>query len=313
MLHKWVNNKSSIQLKNSLNKDDVTKIFRGICRKLNIKSSEENMRNLVIYEMIDGMRTSADLGDTEAYIQGGFFSARLIYLLKLLGAKACYINVTEERHKFRLNYKTILNALRELYPFYEKYAESYNIKYKFLGKIGESTDDTTLFMTELKLLENKTANKTGFIACFLINYSLEWAMQNLNLFETLPDVNVIIRHTKLQAPTGMLLPPSKSDNTSLVYVQQGAPSKTWSDYQILCLIALALRSMLSNQGTQYTKTYRAKERDIIKRKREIEAILVHKRLLGEENTQRVHLLGENSYRTKRAILGTSFGPEIYEF
>jgi len=313
MLRKWVDNKMSIRSLNPLNEDDVTKTFKRICRKLSIKSSEGNMRNLIIYEMIDGMRTSADLGDTEAYIEGGFFSARLIYLLKLLGAEACYINVTEEKHKFRLNYPIILNALGELYPFYEKYAESHNIKLKFLGRTDESTDSTALFMRELRLLENKTANNTGFVACFLINYSLEWAMQNLNLFKTLPNVNVIIRHTKLQAPTGMLLPPSKSDNTSLVYVQQGAPSKTWSDYQILCLIALALKSMLSNEGTQYTKTYQAEETERIKIKREIEATLVHKQLFGEEKMQRVHLLGKNSYRIKRAILGTSFGPEIYEF
>lgn len=305
--------KSSFDFISHTNEKEATKFFRMLCQRLNIDGSEKNMKNLVIYEMIDGMRTSAELSGIEAYIEGGLFSVRLIRFLKFLGAKACYINVTEEKHKQRSNYPEILEALRQLYPFYEEFVKHYKVKCKFLGRIEESLDDTSLFMKELRVLEEDTASNAGFTACFLINYSLEWSLQNMDLFEELPDINVVIRHTKFQVPTGMLLPPSKSDNTSLVYVQQGAPSRTWSDHQILCLIALALRSMLLNYGTQYTKTYSAKEREEIRTKREIEAVLVHKQLLEETIKLSPSPIAEKVYRNKRVILGTPFGPEIYEF
>jgi len=304
-------------LVSTINTKKLLTTFERVCRKVGAKNHRESIRDLVTYEMIDGMRTTVELEGVNAYVEGGLFSLRLIHLLELLGAKTCYINVTEEKHRLRPNYSEILKALRRLYTLYEIYADKLDIRYKFLGEAESAqyplSEEDHKFMEDLKVLEEKTRNNNSFTACFLINYSLEWAMQNMSLFETLPDINVIIRHTKLQIPTGMMLPPLKSDYTSLVYVQQGALSRTWTDYQLLCLAALALRSMLLNRGTQYVKAYDPKEKDKIRIKREVEAVFVHKQLFEARGELQPCSMEKGLYGIKRAILGTPFGPEVYEF
>lgn len=290
----------------------INATFKEICKKLELSDCDDRIRDLVIYEMIDGMRTSTNLSGIQSYLDGGIFAARFIYFLKMLGAKTCYINVTEEKHALRDNYLHILRAMKQLYSSYEEFSRTHNIRCTFLGNPIAQSKETRLFMKELMMLEERTAKNTDFLACFLINYSLTWAMQNPNTFATIPEVNVTIRHTKLQTPTSMLLPPSKSDNTSLVFIQQGASSATWSNYQMLCLIGIALRSMLMNYGTQYTKRYKVGENEKIRKKREIEAILVCKKL-QENKVENVFSSNQNVYLMKRAILGTPFGFEIYEF
>ena len=290
----------------------INAAFDEICKKLEISNCDDRIRDLVIYEMIDGMRTSTNLSGIQSYLDGGIFAARTIYFLKMLGARACYVNVTEEKHALRDNYLHILRAMKQLYSFYEEFSRTHSIRCRFLGNPIAQSKETRLFMKELMMLEKRTAKNTDFLACFLINYSLTWAMMNPNIFATIPEVNVTIRHTKLQTPTSMLLPPSKSDSTSLVFIQQGASSATWSNHQMLCLIGIALRSMLMNYGTQYIKRYKAGENEKIRKKREIEAILVCKRL--EENVvKNACSSSQNVYLMKRAILGTPFGFEIYEF
>jgi hypothetical protein len=298
-----------------LSKKQLTKMFKEVCRKLNIDKPKENIKRLVIYEMTDGMRTSTNLVGSDAYVDGGLFVLRLIHILELLGAKSCYINVMEEKHKLRQNYPDIFGGLKRLCPVYDAYAVQHGVRYRFLGDIKSKIapkDAAQGLTVDLKELEKKTIDHDNFTACFLINYSLEWAIRNKKLFEALPEVNVVIRHTKLQVPPSMLLPPSKSDYSSLVYAQQGSSSKNWNDRQLVYLISLALRSMILNQGTQYLKTYGPKEIGEVKRKREIELSLIHKHLPSGEDTEQL-FSSEIISNTKRVIICSPFGPEIYEF
>jgi hypothetical protein len=218
------------------------------------------------------------------------------------------VNVIEEKHTRRDNYSHIFEGLRKLYPIYSEYAMVHNVKLVFLGELNGSLEPTGFegnFAAELRKLEQKTVANTGFTAYFLINYSLDWAMKNESKFAPMPLLDVTVRHTKFQFPTGMMLPASKSDFCSLIYVQQGSAGTTWSDEQIVQLIALALRSKLLNSGTQYLKSYKDGERDAIRSKREHELFMVHSKLADEKSAKVANL--------KRAILAGPAGPEIYEF
>jgi hypothetical protein len=302
--------------------EEVLDTFLAACEALRIEHPLEKVRKMVIYEMTDGMRTSTDLEGSEAYVDGGIFSLRLFHILRILGSPACYINVIEERHRLRENYPQIYDALKRLYVIYDDYAAKFNVRLRFLGDLDSSIEPEGVsghFAQDLKKLEEKTKNNSTFTAHFLINYSLDWAVKNEALFQLLPDVNVTVRHTKLQCPTGMMLPPSKSDYSSFVYVQQGSSSRTWTDPQLIYLVALALRSMMLNEATQYLKKYSSGERALVRSKREAEMYFVHEKL------------GSLSFRVftpegkitappptphilrKRVIIAGIFGPEIYEF
>ena len=287
----------------------VKRVFEEAVEELEVPG--ERVKDLVIYEMTDGMRTSSDLEGSDAYVDGGLFSLRLIHILKILGVKDCYINVIEQRHTSRVNYRSIYEGLLRLYSIYKEYAEAQDVRLVFLGDLDRKLEPEGVegdFAGMLKELERATREKKSFTSYFLMNYSLDWAMGHGEVFKDLPSINVVIRHTKLQCPTGMLLPPSKSDYSSLVYVQQGSSHKTWTDSQLVCLVALALRSLVLNEGTQYLKSYREGERDMIRFMREERLFFKHENLFRIEGEE-----GRQGVKTKRAILAGPFGPELYDF
>ena len=286
----------------------VLKAFTKARKALGIEQYDEKLRDLVIYEMTDGMRTSTRLEGDNAYFDGGIFCLRFIHMLRILGMSSCYVNVIEEKHTRRDNYAHIFEGLKKLYPIYEEYAKENNVRLVFLGDLTGSLEPKGYegnFSAALKQLESKTEKNSRFTAYFLINYSLDWAMKNEPKFAPMPLLDVTVRHTKFQFPTGMMLPASKSDFCSLIYIQQGSAGTTWSDEQIVELIALALRSKLLNSGTQYLKSYKEGERDTIRSKRENELFMIHKKLEAEPSAP--------AQNTKRAILAGPVGPEIYEF
>ncbi len=294
--------------------ETVVKAFAATRQSLGIEQVEDSLKDVVIYEMTDGMRTSTRLQGGNAYYDGGVFCLRFIHMLRILGMSSCYVNVIEEKHTRRDNYGHIFEGLKKLYPLYAQYAKEHNVKLVFLGDLEGTLEPKGYqgnFSADLKKLEAKTEKNTGFTAYFLINYSLDWAMKNEAKFAYTPMLDVTVRHTKFQFPTGMMLPSAKSDFCSLIYVQQGSAGTTWSDEQIVELIALALRSKLLNSGTQYLKTYEEGERDAIRSKRENELFMVHQQL-GSENPTKAAAEG-NVRSLKRAILAGPAGPEIYEF
>lgn len=113
--------------------EKIKKEFNSICRKLNISPKEEDLKNLVVFDMTDGTRTSTNLTGADGYIDGGLFVLRLFYMLNTLGAKNAYANVIVEKHKDRVNYDDIYEALRNQVGIYTQFAKEHGVKIKFLG------------------------------------------------------------------------------------------------------------------------------------------------------------------------------------
>lgn len=287
--------------------EEIKKMFKKACEKLNIdfKEAIKEIKNLVIYEMTDGNRTSTNLKGWEGYFDGGIFCLRFIHFAKILGIKNLYINVIHGRHRFRKNFPDIYKALMKLVPVYEKYArENKEIKWIFVGDYkkpikpeGKKEIDLTEF---LEKLEKETAKRKGMRVIFMLNYSTRWLeTEGKEKWERLPEANVILRHCKGYVNGDMWLP-GKLDRNSFMYVQNGSSSQNFTDQQIVYLIAIALRSYLLNKGTHYFKTYTHSEIELIRKKREKELSFIHRTL-------------EKSEFLKRAIIFSKFGPEIYEF
>ncbi len=256
--------------------EKIHEIFRNCCEKLEIDDSRENMEELVIYDMTDGTRTSTELEGSDAYFDGGLFVIRFIHFLKVLGSKNSYINVIHEGHKNRVNYTDIYEGMRRHVDMYKKFSAMDNLRLRFIGKYdvqinpGETAYD---IRKDFKDLEDATAKNPAHTAHFMINYSTRWAAEEgKEFFRTLPAVNVILRHAKGYVNGDMWLY-GKLDNNSFVYAQNGSSNVNWSDRQIIMLIAACLRSLMLNKGTHMSKKYEGDEKDIVRQKREMRAVV----------------------------------------
>ncbi|RLG26787.1 hypothetical protein DRN76_00930 [Methanosarcinales archaeon] len=286
--------------------EDIHAMFDDYCASIGIDGSKDNMKQLVVYDMTDGNRTSTTLEGSEAYFDGGLFVMRFVHCLKVLGAKNSYINVIHEGHKKRINYKEIYEGMRRHVEVYREYVKSNNVRLRPIGKYDThiKPDDTDYDLREdLKQLEEMTAKNREHTVHFMINYSTRWAAEEGGeIFKTLPEANVVLRHAKGYINGDMWLY-GKLNNNSFVYAQNGSSSINWSDRQIIMLIALCLRSMLLNKGTHMSKKYEQGERETVRRKRETELSLIHQSLYDKTET----------VLPKRVIIFSSYGPEIYEF
>lgn len=287
--------------------ENIRKTFNDFCERLEIKDYEKHIPKLVTYLMTDGTRTSTNLPQKEAYMDGAKFSARFLLFSKIVGCKDCYVNVFEEFHRFRGNYPNIYAALLKVVPEWKEFSVKNGIKLKFVGKLDESIkpngfkEDLRIHLKELEEL----TKKNDFGAYIFINFNREWAESNRQSFKDWPTVNAVIRFTKgLSAPESMWLP-GKIRYESLIYVQQGSSSISWSDRQILFLIALALRAMVKNTPFYARKDYQEKDRERIRKLREEEGVFINKDFYDKKLDE-----GKDA---KVAMIFTEVGPERYRF
>lgn len=286
---------------------EIIEMFEDACQKLDLILTEAKVeiKNLVMYEMTDGTRTSTNLKGWKAYYDGGIFCLRLIHLFKILGGKDLYINVIHSQHKMRVNYEDIYGGLKKLAGLYRDYTNTTNdIKWKFIGDYSEplapsaKTDGSDL-RNHLRMLEGLSEKNKGLTVIFMLDYSTRWlAKQGYKDWEKLPEANVIVRHCKGYVNGDMWLH-GKLDRNTFMYVQNGSASKNWTDKQLIYLITIALKSYLSNKGTHYSKRYIQGETERIKEEREDKLSMVH-RLLEKPTS-------------KRIIIFSPVCPEIYEF
>ncbi len=286
----------------------IKRIFADACKSLKIDGSQKNMKELVIYDMTDGTRTSTELEGSDAYFDGGLFVMRFIHFLKALGAKNSYINVIHEGHKRRANYKDIYAGMLRHVEVYREYASRRNVRLKFLGRYDEKIDPRDVadhdLRKDLKGLERLTSRNSGHTVHFLVNYSTRWAAEEAGEFyKALPEANVILRHAKGYVNGDMWLY-GKLDSNSFVYAQNGSSSMNWSDRQIIWLIALCLRSLLINRGTHLSKQYADGEGETLRQKREVELSFVRKSFYDKTSKGKP---------PKRVVIFSSYGPEVYEF
>lgn len=317
--------------------------FRKICKQLDINPREEDIRNLVVFDMTDGTRTSTRFKGSDAYVDGGLFVIRLLHTLKSIGVKNAYVNVIDEKHKERVNYEDIYMGLRRLTEIYRNFANENKYRLRFLGdykyriepmKIlqqmitknykkslrGVSKENVRKYIKELekkykekkvfdfrkviKQIEKETSKNKDFTAYFLINYSTQWAARKRKkIFKKMPNVNAILRHTKGYVGGDMWIY-DKFDKNTFVYVQNGSSNYNWSDRQLLYLVAISLRSAMVNGGFHQSKVYHGNENEMIKKVREKELTMIHKNLYNKNLESKM---------PKRIVIFSAVGPEIYEF
>jgi hypothetical protein len=275
------------------------KIWKRIIRATKLDTSAKKalslIKNLVIYDILDGNRSTLISNSIVSYeYESTFYTLNFLHILRTLGAKKCYIMIHTRynRERGQNEVDCIFEKISAGAPLIKKFSIENNIRCFCIGmsRNYEYND----------LLENlMDSTKNGnFKVYFLIDYNELWFLKKeaQNIFKDMPNVDVYIRHTKFQPSGGWI--PDKMSHSVFLYSQNGTLYSNWKTEELVTLVALALIAKLFHSGELLKKRYRTKNE--IKQRNELREIRL---------TNNVIYLRKKP--NKLFILGSPIG--IYQF
>ncbi len=226
--------------------------------------------SFVPYLYLDGHRTGfVGKNEIESYKSGFKFFLRFTNVMKSLGFNKLVTMVHTTRNMIlKDRMKAIQKAIQESVIQYDNQIKEDNfhlfgdlIEYEKNG-IGDFG----------KYLENTftcSSSRSKFNHYFLINYSENWALKNLNkIIDKMPDVSCVIRFTKGHTSGGWI--PLKMQESTFIYCQNPSVSKNWTDGGILALLLISLKNWITMREFIGKKKYDENEKNIIHKKRDID-------------------------------------------
>ncbi len=276
-----------------------------LLQKINSLPEFENLEiekytsSFVPYLYLDGHRSSnSGSSDLEKYSSGFRFFLRFGTMMQQLGFTKMVTMVHTSRNcKDRERIDSIQSAVQKSIDFTDDYVSK--SKFQLYGDIESyKSMGNSEFYNYLNEVDNKSPAKPDFIHHILINYSEQWAINNLDRINLIPDISSVIRFTKGFVSGGWI--PIKMQKTTFVYSQVPSVSEFWSDDGILALFLISLKNWISTKDFIGTKSYDNEEKELIHKKRDID--LSH-------NTIKLYL---NSPLRNRIISFEVEGPVIYE-
>ena len=255
--------------------------------EISVEDAQEAVKDLVVYDALDGSRTTLT---SKSFIKPQdempLFSIALIHTLQVLGAKSCIfmIHTSYNRERGEKDLKRILNLIKCGAELIKQCSIEYGIRCNCLC----ANEDYEL-INILRDVERQTQDGT-FNAYFLFDYNEEWfsTEEGYNTLNTLPDINVHIRHTKFNFSGGWI--PKKMRKSTFLYSQNGTTYSNWKSDELVALVAVALLAKKLNAGEGLSKMYY--DYDEIQRryiKREIE--LFQKTLKLKKHPQKLFISG----------------------
>jgi len=276
-----------------------------LLQKINSLPEFENLEiekytsSFVPYLYLDGHRSSnSGSSDLEKYSSGFRFFLRFGTMMQQLGFTKMVTMVHTSRNcKDRERIDSIQSAVQKSIDFTDDYVSK--SKFQLYGDIESyKSMGNSEFYNYLNEVDNKSPAKPDFIHHILINYSEQWAINNLDRINLMPDISCVIRFTKGFVSGGWI--PIKMQKTTFVYSQVPSVSEFWSDDGILALFLISLKNWIATKDFIGTKSYDNEEKELIHKKRDID--LSH-------NTIKLYL---NSPLRNRIISFEVEGPVIYE-
>jgi len=273
----------------SIIKNDFCNIWNNITKKLDldisIDTAFKELKNLVIYEALDGSRSTLNQKFGRG-IEGALFTINFMHTLKALGAKKCLIMIHTfyNRKRGKKEFKKILKDIKIGAPLIEQYAIENNIcclcicnneKHELIDLLKKVTIST---------------RRSDFRSYFLFDYSEDWAMteKGQNIIKILPEIDVHIRHTKFQFSGGWI--PDKMSHSAFLYSQNGTPCSNWHSDEVVALIAIALLAKLLHRGELLSKTY-VTNGEIVQRNETRELELFNKVVKLRKNPKKLFMIG----------------------
>ncbi len=262
-------------------------IVKNINMDLSVDTAFSEFKNLVIYEALDGSRSTCAFNkNINPQFEGPLYVIKFMHILRLLGAKTCciMIHTSYNRDRGQTEFNNVICSIEEGAPLIKNYGIENNVfcSCMYINK-----------NYELKTILDDITESTRdgeFCTHFLFDYNEEWIATDsgLKAIKNLPEIDVHIRHTKFQFSGGWL--PGKMSRSVFLYSQNGSTYSNWDTNELITLISLSLLAKLLHKGEALDKIYKSEE-EVIQRyaKRELE--LFNKRINLRENPKKLFMIG----------------------
>ena len=266
--------------------------------EINEEDLDRYSKTFVPYLYLDGHRSSC-IGENEIdrYKSGFNYFIRFTEILKSLGFKQLVSMVHTHRNlQVSGRIEAIKIATQE--SVISKIDQLNNSNIRFYGDLELYKEIGYDDFYEFLVTSSRNSPNCSFHHHILINYSENWALDNLGSFNQMPNICSTIRFTKGHLSGGWI--PLKMQESTFIYSQIPSVSEFWSDDGILVLILIAFKNWISMKKFIGQKSYKENEKMEIHKIRDIDL-----------NFKKIKLV-LNPPTPNRIIAFDSTGPIEYE-
>jgi len=240
--------------------EDIRDTFRSVWDHLvtelgldcTIDEALESMADLVVYDIPDGTRSTLTVPPMmDVDLDAGMYCLALVHTLKALGAKKAVVmtHTAYNRARGPLDTARFLKMMAKAIEPVAQYSRRHRVKLQLIGQ-SAGYELEGLLAKSIPEFDN-----APFEADFLVDYAEELFLtpEGRADLARIPEIDVCIRHTKLQVSGGWI--PTKMLKSSYVYSQNGTLFSNWTadEYVVLAAVALLSKKMMS--GEILGKTY----------------------------------------------------------
>ena len=212
----------------------------------------EELRDLVVYDIPDGTRSTLTVPPTmDVDLDAGMYGLALVHTLKSLGARTAVVmtHTVYNRSRGPEDTDRLLRMIAKAVEPAAQYARRHRVALDLIGH-GAGYELEDLLAEKLPRLEDPE-----FRAHFLVDYAEEMFLtpEGRAALERLPNIDVCVRHTKLQVSGGWI--PTRMLRSSYVYCQNGTLFSNWEPDELVALAAVALLAKKLMSGEILSKAY----------------------------------------------------------
>lgn len=210
------------------------------------------MRDLVLYDIPDGTRSTLTVPmHSDIEMDAGLYCLGLVHTLASLGARTSVLltHTAYNRERGPEDTKRFLSILAKGIEPFRGYARRHGLAILVHG------------LQPGYELEGQLRNAfpkpeaPAHRAHFLTDYAEEWFLtpEGRAILEALPEIDVVVRHTKLQVSGGWI--PIRMRKSAYLYSQNGTLMSNWTFDEFAGMVAVAYLARLLHRGEALTKTY----------------------------------------------------------
>ena len=260
---------------------------RVLERPIGVERALSELRDLVIYEIPDGTRTTLTFNekmDVEA--DAGMWCLSFIHTLRSLGARKSVMmtHTAYNMGRGEAERQRIISVVERGIAPMADYCAANDINARLVG-MSEGYE-----LSESLVAAFPERKESEFDAIFLVDYREEFFLEDRGreLLSELPDVDVVVRHTKMHISGGWL--PTKTLHSTYLYSQNGTLYSNWTYDEHVALVGTALLAKLLNKGETLTKTYACVD-DVKKRYQRRELALSNQVVTVRPTSKKLFVMG----------------------
>ena len=212
----------------------------------------EDVKGLVVYDIPDGTRSTLTVPPMmDVELDAGMYCLALVHTLKSLGAREAVLmtHTVYNRARGPEDTERFLKVIARAVEPVAQYARRHRIGIRFVGQ-GPGYELEDLMSAKFPEVEGEP-----FRMHLLVDYAEEMFLtpEGRAALEQLPNIDVCVRHTKLQVSGGWI--PTRMLKSSYVYSQNGTLFSNWESDEYAALVAVALLSKKLMSGEVLSKSY----------------------------------------------------------